>query len=110
MHTRFRTIFRVFCLSLLIAALPEFAFAHATPIQYVPAASSVLSQAPTEIQIHHEHVVSHIPDLTVHAPDGSRADLSNSAADPADPRVYRVGLKDGGAGTYTVSWQVISAE
>ncbi|MGA7791648.1 MAG: copper resistance protein CopC [Candidatus Acidiferrales bacterium] len=111
MHTRFRTIFRVFCLSLLIAALPEFAFAHATPIQYVPAASSVLSQAPTEIQIHFsERVEPRVSSITVLAPDGSRADLSNSAADPADPRVYRVGLKDGGAGTYTVSWQVISAD
>ena len=75
------TIFRVFCLSLLIAALPEFAFAHATPIQYVPAASSVLSQAPTEVQIHFsERVEPRVSSITVLAPDGSRADLSNSAA------------------------------
>ena len=95
----------------VIAALPEFAFAHATPIQYVPAASSVLSQAPAEVQIHFsERVEPRVSSITVLAPDGSRADLSNSAADPADPRVYRVGLKDGGAGTYTVSWQVISAD
>lgn len=111
MHTRFSAIFRVFCLSLLIAALPEFAFAHATPIQYVPAASSVLSQAPKEIQIHFsERVEPRVSSITVLAPDGSRADLSNSAADPADPRVYRVGVKDSGAGTYTVLWQVISAD
>jgi len=44
------------------------------------------------------------------APDGSRADLSNSAPDPADPRVYSVGLKSGETGTYTVSWQVISSD
>ena len=111
MHKRFRTIFRVFCLSLLIAALPEFAFAHATPIQYIPAASSVLAQVPTEVQIHFsERVEPRVSSITVLAPDGSRADLSNSAADPADPRIYRVGLKDGGAGTYTVSWEVISAD
>ncbi len=111
MHKRFSTIFRVFCLSLLIATLPEFAFAHATPIQYVPAASSVLSQAPTEVQIHFsERVEPRVSSITVLAPDGSRADLSNSAADPADSRVYRVGLKDGGVGTYTVSWEVISAD
>ena len=66
---------------------------------------------PTEIQIHFsERVEPRVSSITVLAPDGSRADLSNSAADPADPRVYRVGLKDGGAGTYTVSWQVISAD
>ena len=111
MHTRFRTTFREICFLLLIAALPEFGFAHATPIQYVPAASSVLAQAPTEIQIHFsERVEPRVSSITVLAPDGSRADLSNSAANPADPRVYRVGLKDGGAGTYTVSWQVISAD
>ncbi len=111
MHTRFSAIFRVFCLSFLIAALPEFAFAHATPIKYVPAASSVLAQAPTEVQIHFsERVEPRVSSITVLAPDGSRADLSNSEADPADPRVYRVGVKDGGAGTYTVSWQVISAD
>jgi len=111
MHTRFSAIFRVFCLLLLIATLPVFAFAHATPIQYVPAASSVLASAPTEIQIHFsERVEPRVSSITVLAPDGSRADLSNSAADPADPRVYRVGLKDVGAGTYTVSWEVISAD
>jgi len=111
MHTRYNRIFRVFCLFLVISILPEFAFAHATPIQYIPAASSVLSQAPAQVQIHFsERVEPRVSSITVLAPDGSRADLSNSAADPADPRIYRVGLKDRGAGTYTVSWQVISAD
>jgi methionine-rich copper-binding protein CopC/putative copper export protein len=111
MHTRCNILFRVFCFFFIISTLPEFAFAHATPIQYVPAASSVLLRAPTEVQIHFsERVEPRVSSIIVLAPDGSRADLSNSSADAADPRVYRVGLKDGGAGTYTVSWEVISAD
>lgn len=111
MHMRLDKVFRLFCFSAVISILPEFAFAHATPILYVPAASSVLSKAPSEVQIHFsERVESRASSIVVLAPDGSRADLSNSAPDPADPRVYRVDLKDGGAGSYTVSWEVISSD
>jgi copper transport protein len=111
MHTRFDEFFKVFCFSIIISILPELAFAHATPIQYVPAASSVLSKAPSEVQIHFsERVEPRASSIVVLAPDGSRADLSNSAPDPADPRVYRVDIKDGGTGSYTVSWEVISTD
>ena len=104
-------IFRPFVFSLVIWILPALAFAHATPIQYVPAASSVLSQAPTDVEIHFsERVEPRVSSIVVFAPDGSRVDRSNSEVDRADPRVYRVGLKDGGIGTYTVSWTVISAD
>ena len=111
MQKRSSQIFVAFCFSLIISIFPQSAFAHATPLQYVPAASSVLSQTPPEVQIHFsERVEPRVSSITVLAPDGSRADLSNSAPDPADPRIYRVGLKDSGPGTYTVSWQVISAD
>ena len=106
-----RFIFRVICFVLALSTLPKLSFAHATPIQYVPGASSVLSQAPKEVQIRFsERLEPRVSSILVTAPDGSRADVSNSAADPADPRVYRVGIKDGGSGTYTVSWEVISAD
>ena len=111
MQTRFDKIFRIFCISLVISLLPQFVFAHATPLQYFPAASSVLSQAPAEIQIRFsERVEPRVSSITVIAPDGSRADQANSTNDAADPRIYRVGLKDRGPGTYTVSWEVISAD
>jgi copper transport protein len=111
MHMRLDKVLRLFCFSIVISILPELAFAHATPILYVPAASSVLSKAPAEVQIHFsERVEPRASSIIVLAPDGSRADLSNSAPDPADPRVYRVSLKDGGAGSYTVSWEVISSD
>ena len=101
MQTRFNKFLIVFCFSIIILLLPDVAFAHATPVQYVPAASSVLSKAPVEVQIHFsERVEPRASSIIVLAPDGSRADLSNSGPDPADSRVYRVGLKDEGAGSY----------
>jgi len=46
----------------------------------------------------------------VFGPDGSRADANDSAIDPTDLRLYRVSMKSNATGTYTVSWQVISAD
>ncbi len=111
MHTGFKALFKALCFLLAIAAPFELAFAHATPIQYVPSASSVLSQAPTEIRIHFsERIEPRVSSIIVLAPDGSRVDLKNSAVNAEDPRVCHVSVKDAGAGTYTVSWQVISAD
>ncbi len=111
MHTRFHSILRFLCFLLIISALPESAFAHATPLRYVPAASSVLAKTPALVQIHFsERVEPRVSSIVVLAPDGSRADLANSAADPADARIYEVGLRDAGTGNYTVSWEVISAD
>jgi copper transport protein len=111
MHTRSKIIFLLFFPLLLIPLLPGLLWAHATPIQYVPAGSSVLAEAPAQVQIHFsERVEPRVSSIAVLGPDGSRVDLQNSEIDPANPRVYRVGLKDGGPGAYTVSWQVISAD
>jgi methionine-rich copper-binding protein CopC/putative copper export protein len=111
MHVRFSLFLRVADLALIISALPGHALAHATPVQYVPAASSVLAHAPAEVQIHFsERVEPRVSSIAVIAPDGSRADLSNSAADPGDPRIFRVSLRDSGPGSYTVSWEVISSD
>src|ERR1700722_17954369 len=83
-----KILFRIFFLLLVIVALPGLAFSHATPVQYVPAASSVLSQAPAEVQIHFsEGVEPHVSSIAVLGPDGSRVDLVNSGVDPADRRV-----------------------
>jgi methionine-rich copper-binding protein CopC/putative copper export protein len=111
MHTRWKPALG-FCLFVLaLLTLPAIAFAHATPLHYFPAASSVLPQAPAKVEIHFsERVEPRVSSIIVLAPDGSRADLSNSAVDSADHRIYRVGMKNAGAGTYTVSWEVISAD
>ena len=107
----FHALFQAVIFALLFTILPALTFAHATPVLYVPAASSVLAQAPSEVQIHFsERLEPRVSSITVIGPDGSRADLANSAPDAADPRIYRVGLKDAGPGSYTVSWEVISSD
>jgi copper transport protein len=111
MHTIWKHGLGFCLLTLALSALPAIAFAHATPLHYFPSASSVLVQPPAEIEIHFsERVEPRVSSIIVLAPDGSRADLSNSAVDSADHRTYRVGLKNAGTGTYTVSWEVISAD
>ena len=111
MHTRFNITFRVFCLSLLISALPELAFAHATPIQYIPAASSVLPQAPAEVQIHFsERVEPRVSSIIVL---GSRWFARRSfqfRSRPGGSQSLPRGPERRRAGTYTVSWEVISAD
>ena len=111
MHTIWKHGLGFCLLTLALSALPAIAFAHATPLHYFPSASSVLPQAPAEVEIHFsERVEPRVSSIIVLAPDGSRVDLSNSAVDPVDHRTYRVGLKNAGTGTYTVSWEVISAD
>jgi methionine-rich copper-binding protein CopC/putative copper export protein len=119
MPARFLLIIRSVCILVAGALLPQAASAHATPIQYFPAASSVLAVAPTEVQIRFsERIEPRASSIIVLAQDGSRVDLANVSVDPADPRVLRVGLKSdagggaapSGSGTYTVSWQVTSAD
>src|SRR5580700_8193809 len=111
MQTRLRINPRLFLLSLVFLIVPDLAFAHATPILYSPAASSVLSKVPSEVQIHFsERIEPRVSSITVLGPDGSRVNMADSQVDPADPRVFGVNLKDAGNGTYTVSWQVISAD
>ncbi len=119
MPARFLLIIRSVCILLVAAVLPRAASAHATPIQSVPAASSVLANAPAEVQIRFsERIEPRTSNIIVLAQDGSRVDLANVSVDPADPRVLRVGLKSsagggtapGGSATYTVSWQVTSSD
>src|ERR1700683_3005703 len=110
-RTNLLAIVQTFSLLLLVTAAPDRALAHATPILYDPAASSVLAKTPAGIQIHFsERLEPRVSGITVIGPDGSRADLGNSAPDAKDPRIYRVGLRDAGPGTYTVSWEVISSD
>lgn len=118
MPARFLLIIRCICILAVAVVLPEAASAHATPIQSVPAASSVLAALPAEVRISFsERIEPRTSTIVVLAQDGSRADLANVSVDPADPRVLRVGLKNvgggsvsGTSGAYTVSWQVTSSD
>ena len=110
MDRSFGSRLRKLLCALLLIALPKLAFGHATPLQYIPEASSVLSRTPQEVIIHFsERVEPNVSSVVVIAPNGSRADLKGGI-DYNDPRTYRVALKDLGPGTYAVSWKVISAD
>lgn len=85
--------------------------AHATPVSYEPEASSLLQTAPERVRIHFsENIEPNASGITVLAPDGSTVDMGKPAIDSSDRRMYQIAIKDGGQGTYTVSWQVVSAD
>ena len=85
-RTTLAIILRVFLFLFVTLALPVLAFSHATPIQYLPAGSSVLSQAPAEVQIHFsERVEPRVSSIAVLGPDGSRVDLQISESIPPIP-------------------------
>ncbi|MDP3779452.1 MAG: copper resistance protein CopC [bacterium] len=87
------------------------AFAHATPVRYEPASSSVSQSAFDRVRIFFsERIEPTASDITVLGPDGTAVSTGNATVNLSDVREFGVGLKDAGQGTYTVSWQVVSAD
>lgn len=87
------------------------ALAHATPISYEPEAATILPKLPESVKIRFsERIEPKASSITVYGPDGSKMDSGEATADSADARLYGVTIKDGGQGTYTVSWQVVSSD
>ncbi|HTM68487.1 MAG TPA: copper resistance protein CopC [Candidatus Binatia bacterium] len=108
---RFRRIAAALAVVAGLFGLPGFASAHATPVTYEPAASSVAATAPAQVRIDFsERVEPAASSIVIYAPDGSRADAGDAAPEPGDARVLAVGVRDAGRGTYTASWQVVSAD
>ncbi len=96
-----------FCVMFLSA---HHAFAHATPVEYEPEVSSLLSAVPHTIKIHFsEHVEEGASSVRIFAPDGSDA-LEGSPTTGTDTSIYNASVQDRGEGTYTVSWAVVSAD
>lgn len=96
---------------ILLLGLGGNAYAHATPISYEPDNSSILQKAPERVRIHFsERIEPTASGISVLGPDGSHAETRSARTDPADAHFYQVDMKDAGAGTYTVVWQVVSAD
>ncbi|MDT0378884.1 FixH family protein [Streptomyces sp. DSM 42041] len=101
------------CAYLLGAAPP--AAAHAVLTGSTPAAGAVVDAQPEDVVLTFSEAVQLSDDsVRVLAPDGSRADTGEtrerSSASGGDAR-YATPLRDGLAdGTYTVAWQVVSAD
>ena len=87
------------------------ASAHATPISYEPEASSLLEKMPQQVRIYFsERIEQGASGIIVYGPDGSRVDNDDAVIDSRNARFYGLHMRDGGQGTYTVSWQVVSSD
>ncbi len=101
----------IWCGVAIALAFPAAAFAHATPVQYTPEASSVLGTAPASVRIQFsERIEPGVSSISVFGPDGAKVNIGNGGVNPNDARLFGAALMNGGKGTYTVSWQVISAD
>ena len=87
------------------------AFAHATPVSYEPESSSILSQVPQRVDIRFSERIEPVAsDISILGPDGNIVTTSMPAVALNDSRLFGAGLRDAGRGTYTVIWDVVSAD
>ncbi len=92
-------------------AMTSSALAHATPIQYTPDISEVLTQPPQSVRIEFsERPELGLSSITVANPSGAQVNVGSPVVDPKNPRVLEVALHGSDEGPYTVSWQVVSAD
>ncbi len=90
--------------------IPE-VLGHAAPVRYEPASASVLPAFPPEASIRFSERVDIAGSrMRILGPDGSEVTDGMPFVDREDPRLFRAGLRPSGSGTYTVSWQVLSAD
>lgn len=87
------------------------AWAHATLVSTSPADGAIVPHAPAQVTATFDQPVGVSPtSLEVFAPNGSRAD-TGGARHGSTPAQVVIALKPGlSRGTYTVGWQVVSAD
>jgi len=84
--------------------------AHATPTLYMPEAGSVVDAAPEQILIDFtERVEPNASSIAIFTPDGSKQE-TDMYIDPSAPRQMSAVFPKAGTGTYTIRWQVVSAD
>jgi copper transport protein len=112
LHCHLRGRVKPFVLGLLVLlSSPSGVFAHAVPRATQPAANAVLHEAPREIAVRFsERVDARASSLQVFDAHGTRVDDGKASVTPGDPWLYRLALPPLGAGVYTVSWRVMSAD
>lgn len=98
------------CMGILLGHLLSVS-AHATPLSYQPAASSLIEHSPDRVQIRFsERIEPGANSIAVFGPDGTRVEQGTAAVDPADAYLFSVRVLESVQGTYAVSWQVVSAD
>lgn len=101
----------VLSLLVMLCALPLQVFAHATPVEYAPAAGETVLEAPASISVRFtERIEMGASSLTVFGPDGNEVQEGKGTLSSEDPRLFSVPLSGTSEGVYTVSWQVVSVD
>ena len=106
------TWLRLVSLALAVLLLaPSHGMPHAVPRTSQPEANAVLHEAPQEIAIRFsERVEARVSSLQMFDAHGVSIDAATASVAPGDPWLYRLTLPPIGAGVYTVSWRVMSAD
>ncbi|MDB4978466.1 MAG: putative secreted protein [Candidatus Peribacteria bacterium] len=86
------------------------ASAHATPVAYQPEATSVVAAMPSNVTIDFsERIEPAASSIMLFTPQGESTRLQVTVS-PGEPRRLTAPISSTGTGTYTVSWQVVSAD
>ncbi|MEX0917834.1 MAG: copper resistance protein CopC [Candidatus Paceibacterota bacterium] len=99
-------------LFLIIAAgIPAVAFAHATPVDTMPASGEQLDTAPEHVSIRFsERLESGSSNIRVVDASDQQITALDATVDPDDPHRLTVPLPQIEEGTFIVSWSVVSAD
>lgn len=90
---------------------PLCALAHATPVEYIPAASATQLETPSSISIRFtERIEVGASSLSVYGPNGEEVSEGKGVIDAQDARILSVPIHDVAEGVYAVSWQVVSVD
>ena len=96
---------------LLLGAFASVANAHAMLDRADPRVGSIVAGAPTKLSLWFtQEVEPAFSKVEVCDSNGARMDEGPAQADSADPALLHVALKPLRAGTYDVSWQVLSVD
>ncbi|MGE5139603.1 MAG: copper resistance CopC/CopD family protein, partial [Rudaea sp.] len=96
---------------LLILVLPTAVSAHASLVRSDPAPNSILTRPPAQVQLwFDEEVDPHFSKIEVLGPDQSQVVTGQLQAAPDDAKSIIVPLNHLESDTYTVKWQVLSAD
>lgn len=105
-----KSIVTIICVTIALL-LPEVVSAHAAPIEYAPASSAQLSEAPQEIRIRFsERVEPGASRIVVQDDTGRKVHTGNAVVDSADAHFLSVPLEAVEKGTFLVTWSVVSSD
>lgn len=106
-----RGLLQIFILALASWLLPLLASAHATPVQYIPAADTELAEPPEEVVIRFsERPEPDLSQLRVFSPEGQAVHTSDAEVASEDEWRLFVPITATAEGRYIVEWSVVSAD